>query len=323
LCLLSFGIFAVKFELIIFFNRLHKKMELSISEMNSDQAHYCPWNSQNKDVPDSEILKILSTYGVKDVPHNYELFRQAFVHRSYVDRPEGPATRNSGEKVIIAPRPEGTMPLKLADNEELEHHGDGILQAVTAEYLCLRYPGEGEGFWTSLRSNLVNNKMLGHLAEKIGMNKWLIVSRHVEDLCNGRRNLRILGSMLEAWIGALYRDLVQVDRGKAFSRAFDWIVTLFETHVDFAQLISQNTNYKDQLLKHYQATYHQPPRYKEVAVEGPLHNRTFTMGVLAPDGSVVEVAVARNKKVAEQEASRKALVKLGVINANAPQRVEE
>jgi len=298
-------------------------MDLSISEMNSDQAQYCPWNSQNKDVPDSEILKILSTYGVKDVPHNYELFRQAFVHRSYVDRPEGPATRNTGEKVIIAPRPEGTMPLKLADNEELEHHGDGILQAVTAEYLCLRYPGEGEGFWTSLRSNLVNNKMLGHLAEKIGMNKWLIVSRHVEDLCNGRRNLRILGSMLEAWIGALYRDLVQIDRGKAFSRAFDWIVCLFETHVDFAQLISQNTNYKDQLLKYYQATYHQPPRYKEVAVEGPLHNRTFTMGVLAPDGSVVEVAIARNKKVAEQEASRKALVKLCVINANAPQRVEE
>lgn len=300
-------------------------MELSITEPHIEDgvAIYNPFNSINKDVPDSEILKILSTYGVKDVPNNYELFRQAFVHRSYVDRPEGPATRNSGEKVIIAPRPEGTMPLKLADNEELEHHGDGILQAVTAEYLCLRYPGEGEGFWTSLRSNLVNNKMLGHLAEKIGMNKWLIVSRHVEDLCNGRRNLRILGSMLEAWIGALYRDLVQVDRGKAFSRAFDWIVCLFETHVDFAQLISQNTNYKDQLLKHYQSTYHQPPRYKEVAVEGPLHNRTFTMGVLAPDGSVVEVAVARNKKVAEQEASRKALVKLGVINANAPQRVEE
>jgi ribonuclease-3 len=300
-------------------------MELTISELttNNEVVQYSPWNQCNKDVPDSEILKILSTYGVKDVPLNYELFRQAFVHRSYVDRPEGPVARNSGEKVIVAPRPEGTMALKFADNEELEHHGDGILQAVTAEYLCLRYPGEGEGFWTSLRSNLVNNKMLGHLAEKIGMNKWLIVSRHVEDLCNGRRNLRILGSMLEAWIGALYRDLVQVDRGKAFSRAFEWIVCLFETHVDFAQLISQNTNYKDQLLKHYQATYHQPPRYKEVAVEGPLHNRTFTMGVLAPDGSVVEVAVARNKKVAEQEASRKALVKLGVINANSPQRVEE
>jgi len=284
---------------------------------------YNPWNPINKDIPDAEINRILSTYGIKDVPRKIELFRQAFVHRSYVDRPEGPSVQNTGERVIVIARPDDVMPLKTADNEELEHHGDGILQAITAEYLCLRYPGEGEGFWTSLRSNLVNNKMLGHLAEKIGLGKWLIVSRHVEDICNGRRNLRILGSMLEAWIGALYRDLSTEDRGAAFSRAFDWIVCLFETHVDFAQLISQNTNYKDQLLKHYQATYHQPPKYKEVSVEGPLHNRTFTMGVLSPDGDVVETATARNKKVAEQEASRKALVKFGVISSSAPQRPDE
>jgi len=298
-------------------------MDTITNELHGESKIYMPWNVHNKDVPDSEIMRILSTYGVKDVPLNWDLFRQAFVHRSYVDRPEGPAVQNTGEKVIIAPRPEGCMPLKLADNEELEHHGDGILQAITAEYLCMRYPGEGEGFWTSLRSNLVNNKMLGHLAEKIGMGKWLIVSRHVEDLCNGRHNLRILGSMLEAWIGALYRDLVTIDRGRAFARAFDWIVCLFESHVDFASLISTNTNYKDQLLKFYQNLHHCPPKYKEVAVEGPLHNRTFTMGVLHPDGSVVAVAVARNKKVAEQEASRKALIKLGAISMDAPQRKED
>lgn len=290
---------------------------------SGDVKLYNPWNPINKDVPDAEIQRILSAYGVKDKPRNIELFRQAFVHRSYVDRPEGPSVQHEGEKVIVIPRPDDVMPLKMADNEELEHHGDGVLQAITAEYLCLRFPGEGEGFWTSLRSNLVNNKMLGHLATKIGMGKWLIISRHVEDICNGRHNLRIMGSMLEAWIGALYRDLSATDRGAAFSRAFDWIVNLYETHVDFAKLISQNTNYKDQLLKYYQATYHQPPRYKEVNVEGPLHNRTFTMGVLSPDGHVVEVAIARNKKVAEQEASRKALVKFGVIAATAPQREDE
>lgn len=293
------------------------------AEHVGDIKLYNPWNPVNKDIPDSEVKRILSTYGIEDEPRKIELFRQAFVHRSYVDRPEGPSVQNAGERVIVVPRPDDVMPLKTADNEELEHHGDGILQAITAEYLCLRYPGEGEGFWTSLRSNLVNNKMLGHLAEKIGLGKWLIVSRHVEDICNGRKNLRILGSMLEAWIGALYRDLVDIDRGQAFSRAFNWIVCLFETEVDFAKLISQNTNYKDQLLKHYQATYHEPPRYKEVAVEGPLHNRIFTMGVLSPDGKVVETAVARNKKVAEQEASRKALVKFGVISASAPQRPDE
>jgi ribonuclease-3 len=292
-------------------------------EVSGDVKLYNPWNPINKDIPDAEIQRILSAYGVKDKPRKIEIFRQAFVHRSYVDRPEGPSVQHEGEKVIVIPRPDDVMPLKMADNEELEHHGDGVLQAITAEYLCLRYPGEGEGFWTSLRSNLVNNKMLGHLATKIGMGKWLVISRHVEDICNGRHNLRIMGSMLEAWIGALYRDLSDTDRGAAFSRVFDWIVNLYETHVDFAQLISQNTNYKDQLLKYYQATYHQPPRYKEVNVEGPLHNRTFTMGVLSPDGAVVEVAIARNKKVAEQEASRKALVKFGVIAASAPQRPDE
>jgi hypothetical protein len=37
------------------------------------------------------------------------------------------------------------------------------------------------------------------------------------------------------------------------------------------------------------------------------------MGVLAPNGDVVATATARNKKVAEQEASRLALIRLGAI----------
>ena len=101
--------------------------------------------------------------------------------------------------------------------------------------------------------------------------------------------------------------------GGAFIRVRNWLINLFETQVDFAALISEDNNFKDQLLKYYQATYHTPPKYKEVLVEGPLHDRTFTMGVLAPDGSVVATATARNKKVAEQEASRRALIKLGAL----------
>jgi dsRNA-specific ribonuclease len=37
------------------------------------------------------------------------------------------------------------------------------------------------------------------------------------------------------------------------------------------------------------------------------------MGVLLPDGTVLTTATARNKKDAEQEASRLALVQLGAI----------
>jgi len=80
-----------------------------------------------------------------------------------------------------------------------------------------------------------------------------------------------------------------------------------EKHIYFVELITKNTNYKDQLLRWFQSEYHQPPRYKVVHEEGPSHDRTFTMGVLSPEGVVIATAIARNKKEAEQSASRIAL----------------
>jgi ribonuclease-3 len=285
-------------------------------EHKDDAKVYNPWNLANRLIPDDEILRILRQFGVMDTPRNWDLFRQACVHSSYVDRPEGPSlAKDSTEPIVVAPRPEGCMPLCAADNEAIEFIGDSLLGCVIALYLHERYPTEDEGFLTRLRTRLVNNKQLGELAGKIGFGPWLILSRHVEDICNGRRNLRIMGSMLEAWVGALYLDLCEVNAGLAFTRIQRWLIALFESHIDFASLISEDNNFKDQLLKYYQATYHTPPRYKEVKVEGPLHDRTFTMGVLAPDGRVVATSTARNKKVAEQEASRKALIVLGALPA--------
>jgi ribonuclease-3 len=115
----------------------------------------------------------------------------------------------------------------------------------------------------------------------------------------------------------MYLDIAEKNPGAAFLRVKTWLINLFETQVDFVALISEDNNFKDQLLKFYQAAYHTPPKYKEVAVEGPLHDRTFTMGVLSPSGEVVATATARNKKVAEQEASRKALIKLGGLEEDS------
>jgi ribonuclease-3 len=278
-----------------------------------------PWNPANRVIPDGEILRILRNFGVKERPNNWDLFRQACVHESYVDRPDGPNSSGllSGEQVFIAQRPEGCLPLCKVDNETIEFVGDSLLGCVIATYLHERYPDQDEGFLTRLRTRLVNNKQLGELSIKLGMNKWIIMSRHVEEICNGRRNLRILGSMLEAWVGALYLDLAFKDPGRAFARVQMWLTNIFENMVNFCDLIAEDNNFKDQLLKYFQATYHQPPRYKEVLVEGPLHDRKFTMGVLSPTGEVIATASARNKKVAEQEASRLALIQLGVLVQDA------
>jgi len=214
----------------------------------------------------------------------------------------------------LAERPPNCLPLQEADNEECEFAGDSLLGCVIALYLYERYAGKGEGFLTRLRTRIVNNKMLGMLAKKMGLEPWIVVSRHVEDVCTGGRgNLRLLGSMLEAWVYALFKNFESSDNpGLAFTIVQKFLINVIQRHVNFVELITDDNNFKDQLLRFFQAKYHQPPRYKEVEVTGPPHDRIFTMGVIDPNDEtkVIAKSTARNKKVAEQEASKLALAAL-------------
>jgi len=262
-----------------------------------------PWNSKNKIIPEKEIARILTTYGVQHSFKDLSLFKQACVHTSYVDKSEIWAKQE--EAMILAEKPHSCLSLQADDNEELEYAGDGILSAVVATYLKERFSGQGEGFMTNLRTEIVNNDRLGELAKKVGFSPWLIISRHVEEVCDGRQKLRLLGSMFEAWLGAIYYSAGK--GGKGFEAVQVFVTNVMEKHIYFVELITKNTNYKDQLLRWFQAQYHQPPKYKVVHEEGPSHDRVFTMGVLSPQGAVIATSVAKNKKEAEQNASRLAL----------------
>ena len=50
-----------------------------------------------------------------------------------------------------------------------------------------------------------------------------------------------------------------------------------------------------------------------MSVDGPPHQRNFTMAVLCPDSRIVGRGTERSKKKAEQLASKNALVNMGVI----------
>jgi ribonuclease-3 len=308
-----------------------------LSELK-DQKVFNPWNPRNKIIDDATLHAILAKYGVTEPLPHPELFRQACVHKSYVDRREEWASEAAAAQVaasqvaaaqvaasqvaaaqateepLLAERPPNCLPLQEADNEESEFAGDSLLGCVVALYLYERYAGKGEGFLTRLRTRIVNNKMLGELAKKLGLEPWIIVSRHVEEVCvGGRGNLRLLGSMLEAWIYALFKNYETPEKpGRGFKVVRTFLVNVIQRHVNFVELITDDTNFKDQLLRHFQATYHQPPRYREVSVVGPPHDRVFTMGVIDPANElkIIAKATARNKKVAEQEASRLALAAL-------------
>jgi len=282
-----------------------KRDHTLVSAMEPNKLFY-PWNPKNREITPSDVIPILKRYGWKGRIQKFDLFSQACCHKSYVDRPElWKEQEENGDEMTMAPRPEDCLPLRRCDNEELEYLGDRVLGLITASYVSKRYPGQGEGFLTRILSRIVNNKQLGILAKEAGMSRWIILSRHMEDVCDGRNNLRIMGSMFEAWFGALY--LQEEEAGRGLQQCHDLLVRILEEHIDFVQIIIEDTNYKDQLLRKFQTLYHIPPRYKEIEVVGPPHDRMFTMGVLDPMDRVVAVSTARNKKVAEQEASRLAL----------------
>jgi ribonuclease-3 len=111
--------------------------------------------------------------------------------------------------------------------------------------------------------------------------------------------------MFEAWLGALYYSFGK--GGAGFQAVQTFVINVLERHIYFVELITKNTNYKDQLLRHFQSEYHQPPKYKLVHEEGPSHDRTFTMGVLSVTGAVIATPTAKNKKEAEQSASKHSL----------------
>lgn len=57
-----------------------------------------------------------------------------------------------------------------------------------------------------------------------------------------------------------------------------------------------NDNYKDILLRKFQTMYKTTPRYVELSVTGPPHNRVFEVGVLAPTGKILSRGISTTKK---------------------------
>lgn len=295
------------------------------------QKVYSPWNHKNTIITEDQVNEI---FDLLDLSHlrcrNLSLYQQAFVHRSYVSRDDFTLNDNT----VMADMPSGCLPLQRDHNEELEFEGDAVLGSVVSLYLRQRFPGQGEGFFTHQKIDLVNNDTLGQHAIHMGFDNHIVLSRHVEETCNGRKNLRILGSSLEAFIGALFHDYNAIimtkttgkykkdgesyvssvqgykKQGLGFQACYEFIVSMYEMFVDFSQLISQNKNYKGLLLDAFQQAFKTTPKYKEIHYEGPVHDRTYTMGVMLPDGGILATGVSKKKKEAEQIASKKALVAL-------------
>jgi ribonuclease III len=198
----------------------------------------------------------------------------------------------------------GCVPLQEVSNERLEYIGDSVLGMVVAVYLYERYNGENEGFLTKMRMKLVNGTMLAELSHKLNFGKFLIISKQIEE-GSGRTNENILEDALEAFIGAMFLDL-------GFELSRKWIITLYETHVDFSELVSMNNNYKDKLIKYFYHSFQVHPKFEELDVSIEKNKKIFHLCVKNQHDQVIGIGKGNTKKRAEQAASKNAIEYLSI-----------
>jgi dsRNA-specific ribonuclease len=202
-----------------------------------------------------------------------ELYRRAFVHRSYTKRPE---FENVQQNIKIVEKPSDCLPLSTKSNERLEFLGDGVLECVTKYLLYRRFPKSNEGFMTEKKIAIVKNEAIGKIALEMGLHKWLILSRNAEEK-KTRTNLKKLGCLFESFIGALFLDFNKIIvndeegwfqnmfvTGPGFQMAQKFIETVFEKHIDWIALIQNDDNYKNILQVKIQKEFKVTPHYVEI-----------------------------------------------------------
>jgi dsRNA-specific ribonuclease len=240
----------------------------------SDVYIFDPYNPLNKLISQTELETILKNYGIHVPIHNFELYKRAFIHRSYMKRP---LLENQHNNITIAEKPENCLPLFSKSNERLEFIGDGALECITKYYLYRRFPKENEGFMTEKKIALVKNESIGRMAMEMGLHKWLVLSNHAEQK-QTRNNLKKLGCLFEALLGAIFLDFNRMsihDEGGWFDNVFStgpgfqmvqvFVEQVFEKHVDWINLIRNDDNYKNILQVRIQKEFKVTPDYMEMA----------------------------------------------------------
>ena len=214
-------------------------------------------------------------------PHNVELYRIAFAHKSQEYR-----SKKTGDRPL--------------NNERLEFLGDAVLETVVSDIVYHHFKTKREGFLTNTRSKIVSRESLGKLAKDLGIDR--LIQSHTNSKAH---NSFLAGNAFEAFMGAIY-----LDRG--FDYAFRFIEhRIMGSVLDLEGVAHKEVNFKSKLLEWSQKNRIRI-EFKDKqnsAASGSGNTPSFSTTVIL-EGLFAGDGKGFSKKEAQQNASKDALTRM-------------
>jgi ribonuclease III len=224
---------------------------------------------------DLDVFQNIIEYKFK----NSDLLKQALCHKSYnKENPDCP------------------------HNEKLEFLGDAVIDLVVSDLLMQEFSEVTEGSLSRKRASVVNEDRLFQLAKQRTMDESLFIGER-ESKNNLRQNPRIVASVFEAVVGAIYKDA-------GYDIVYKWLVNIFKPVIEEAYSEHDfESDYKTRFQEWVQEEHKKTPRYVVINQTGPDHQRLFEVEVFIGDQSW-GIAQGGSKKMAAQNAAKQAIEKV-------------
>ncbi len=214
---------------------------------------------------------------------NKELLEIAFTHRSFLNE-------NRRGKI-------------KEHNERIEFLGDAVVELATTEMLYKTFPKMKEGEMTAIRSALVNTDSLSKQAEKLGMEKFIKMSKG--ELGSNKGRWHILANTFEAVVGAIYLEFGFQEAKKFLEKnLFPYLLVILEN--------SLHKDPKSYFQEKAQEIFQKTPEYKTLDESGPEHDKEYVSGAYI-GSELIAKGKGSSKKNAEIDAARNALKEKGWI----------
>jgi ribonuclease-3 len=189
--------------------------------------------------------------------------------------------------------------------ERLAFLGDSVLSLAVTTHLYPRLDAEayGAGRLTKVRAQAVSGRSCRDVAERLGIPERLrnaapesVAGPATEQLA---RTERVLASVIEAVIGAVYLEFGYLETADAVVEAFTpEIERSLVSPADFKSALQERLARRGTIVT-----------YEIAAEDGPPHERTFEV-VAMVEGEPLARGSGRSKKDAEQAAAEAALESL-------------